>query len=336
MPQNYPQNRQNPNRKDESIRRANRVIQSRTFVLMLIMGIGMFIVLFFKLYSLQITRHEELQAKAVSQQTRSSVVTANRGTIYDASGNILAISSTAETIFLSPKEMNDALNDTENPAAWTKEMVASTLAKILDISEEGILKKMTRTDSMYEVLKYRVDEDIADQVRKFINDNKVKGVYLSTDAKRYYPYGDLAAQVIGFVGTDYTGLFGLEAEYDKELQGKSGLVVTAKANQQNDLLYEYSQYFDPENGDELQVTLEATVQYYLEKGMKDMCDAFSPANGATGIIMDVRNGGILAMASFPNYDLLPQNEEYLLRLPPPDCPEVYPESYQANHQYHHL
>ena len=303
MPQNYPQNRQNPNRKDESIRRANRVIQSRTFVLMLIMGIGMFIVLFFKLYSLQITRHEELQAKAVSQQTRSSVVTANRGTIYDASGNILAISSTAETIFLSPKEMNDALNDTENPAAWTKEMVASTLAKILDISEEGILKKMTRTDSMYEVLKYRVDEDIADQVRKFINDNKVKGVYLSTDAKRYYPYGDLAAQVIGFVGTDYTGLFGLEAEYDKELQGKSGLVVTAKANQQNDLLYEYSQYFDPENGDELQVTLEATVQYYLEKGMSDMCDAYSPANGATGIIMDVRNGGILAMASFPNSDL---------------------------------
>ena len=303
MPQNYPQNRQNPNRKDESIRRANRVIQSRTFVLMLIMGIGMFIVLFFKLYSLQITRHEELQSKAVSQQTRSSVVTANRGTIYDASGNILAISSTAETIFLSPKEINDALNDEENPVAWTKEILAGALAKILDISEEGILKKMARSDSMYEVLKYRVDEDIADQVRQYINDNKVKGVFLTTDAKRYYPYSDLAAQVIGFVGVDYTGLFGLEAEYDKELQGQSGLVVTAKANGQNDLLYEYSQYFDPENGDELQVTLEATVQYYLEKGMKDMCDAFSPANGATGIVMDVRNGGILAMASFPNYDL---------------------------------
>ncbi len=303
MPQNYPQNRQSPSRKDESIRRANRVIQSRTFVLMLIMGIGMFIVLFFKLYSLQITRHEELQSKAVSQQTRSSVVTANRGTIYDASGNILAISSTAETIFLSPKEINDALNDEENPVAWTKEILADALAKILDISEEGILKKMARSDSMYEVLKYRVDEDIADQVRQYINDNKVKGVFLTTDAKRYYPYSDLAAQVIGFVGVDYTGLFGLEAEYDKELQGQSGLVVTAKANGQNDLLYEYSQYFDPENGDELQVTLEATVQYYLEKGMKDMCDAFSPANGATGIVMDVRNGGILAMASFPNYDL---------------------------------
>ena len=298
-----PQNRQNPNRKDESIRRANRVIQTRTFVLMLIMGIGMFIVLFFKLYSLQITRHEELQSKAVSQQTRSSVVNADRGTIYDASGNILAISSTAETIFLSPKEINDALNDEKNPVTWTKETLAGALADILDVSEEGLLKKMARTNSMYEVLKYRVEEDVANEVRQYINDNKVKGVFLTTDAKRYYPYSDLASHVIGFVGTDYTGLYGLEAEYDKDLQGKSGLVVTAKDNKQNDMLFEYSQYFDPEDGDQLQVTLEATVQYYLQKGMEDMCDAFSPANGATGIVMDVRNGGILAMASYPNYDL---------------------------------
>ena len=107
------------NRKDESVRRANRVIQRRTLILMLIMGVAMFVVLFFKLFSLQIVRHEELQSLAVSQQTRSTVVTASRGTIYDASGNILAISSTAETVFLSPLELDAQLKDTEKPAKWT-------------------------------------------------------------------------------------------------------------------------------------------------------------------------------------------------------------------------
>ena len=107
------------NRKNESIRRANRIIQSRTFALMLIMGILMFVLLFFRLYDLQITRHEELQGKAVSQQTRRTVVTASRGTIYDASGNILAISASAETIILSPLEIDQAVNSKTTPVSWT-------------------------------------------------------------------------------------------------------------------------------------------------------------------------------------------------------------------------
>ena len=196
----------NPNRKDDNVRRANRVIQSRTFILMLVMGIAMFLLLFLKLYSLQITRHEELQKKAVSQQTRSTVVTANRGTIYDRNGNIMAISATAETIFLSPLEMDRALRDTKNPVAWTKEGVAAELGRILEINDATILKKMARTNSQYEILKLRADEEIADQVRKYINENKIVGVYLVTDAKRYYPYGSLCAHVIGFVGDDNTGL----------------------------------------------------------------------------------------------------------------------------------
>ena len=298
-----PQNRQNPNRKDESIRRANRVIQTRTFVLMLIMGIGMFIVLFFKLYSLQITRHEELQSKAVSQQTRSSVVNADRGTIYDASGNILAISSTAETIFLSPKEINDALNDEKNPVTWTKETLAGALADILDVSEEGILKKMARTNSMYEVLKYRVEEDVANKVRSFINEEGVRGVYMVTDAKRYYPYATLAAQIIGFVGTDNYGLYGLEARYNSVLDGQTGLVVSTKDPAGNDMLYGYEQYYKAENGSDLVLTLDDTVQYYVEKALAEMVSATRAANGATGIVMDVDTGAILAMASNPTYDL---------------------------------
>ena len=119
------------NRKNESIRRANRIIQSRTFALMLIMGILMFVLLFFRLYDLQITRHEELQGKAVSQQTRRTVVTASRGTIYDASGNILAISASAETIILSPLEIDQAVNSKTTPVSWTKDSLAAGLADIL-------------------------------------------------------------------------------------------------------------------------------------------------------------------------------------------------------------
>ena len=293
---------QNPNRKDANIRRANRVIQSRTFVLMLVMGVAMFVLLFFKLYSLQITRHEELQKKAVSQQTRSTVVTANRGTIYDRNGNIMAISATAETVFLSPLEINKALKDTENPVAWTKESLAAELGHILDVNEATILKKMARTDSQYEVLKLRVDEEIADQVREYINANKVVGVYMVTDAKRYYPYGSLCAHVIGFVGDENTGLYGLESQYEQDLEGQTGLVITAKDNAGNDMLYEYEQYFDAKNGDELVTTIDTTVQYYLEKGIEDMIDKFDAQNGASGIIMNAKTGAILAMASYPNYD----------------------------------
>ena len=161
MPQNYPQNRQNPSRKDESIRRANRIIQSRTFVLMLIMGILMFVLLFFRLFDLQITRHEELQSKAVNQQTRRTVVTASRGTIYDTAGNILAISSSAETIILSPLEINNALNDTENPVTWTKDSLAAGLAEILGKDAASIRKRMDNVKSQYELIQLRADEEVA-------------------------------------------------------------------------------------------------------------------------------------------------------------------------------
>ena len=160
--------KQNPNRKNESIRRANRVIQTRSFVLMVLMGIVMFVLLFFRLFDLQITQHDELQSKAVSQQTRRTVVTASRGTIYDASGNILAISTSAETIILSPKEINEALNDTENPVTWTKDSLAAGLAEILGKDTASIRKRMDNVKSEYELIKLRADEDVAAKVRSYV------------------------------------------------------------------------------------------------------------------------------------------------------------------------
>ena len=294
---------QNSNRKNENVRRANRIIQTRSFVLMLLMGVVMFVLLFFRLFDLQITRHEELQGKAVNQQTRRTVVTANRGTIYDAGGNILAISSSAETIILSPLEIDNAVNDTEDPVSWTKESLAAGLAEILGKDASAIRKRMDNVKSQYEVIQLRADEDTAAKVRSYVDENKIAGVHLVADTKRYYPYGSLAAQVIGFVGDENTGLYGLEAYYEKELEGQSGLVISSKDQAENDMLYTYEQYFAAKNGSDLTLTLDTTIQYYLEKGIESMVDKFSAANGASGIVMDAKTGGILAMASYPNYDL---------------------------------
>ena len=294
---------QNPNRKSESIRRANRIIQTRSFVLMILMGLVMFVLLFFRLFDLQITRHEELQSKAVNQQTRRTVVTASRGTIYDTAGNILAISSSAETIILSPLEINNALNDTENPVTWTKDSLAAGLAEILGKDAASIRKRMDNVKSQYELIQLRADEEVAAKVRAYVEENKISGVHLVADTKRYYPYGSLAAQVIGFVGDDNTGLYGLEAYYEEELEGQSGLVISAKDQAENDMLYTYEQYFAAKNGSDLTLTLDTTIQYYLEKGLEAMTDKFSAANGASGIVMNAKTGGIMAMASYPNYDL---------------------------------
>ena len=294
---------QNPNRKSESIRRANRIIQTRSFVLMILMGVVMFVLLFFRLFDLQIIRHEELQSKAVNQQTRRTVVTASRGTIYDTAGNILAISSSAETIILSPLEINNALNDTEDPVTWTKDSLAAGLAEILGKDAASIRKRMDNVKSQYELIQLRADEEVAAKVRAYVEENKISGVHLVADTKRYYPYGSLAAQVIGFVGDDNTGLYGLEAYYEEELEGQSGLVISAKDQAENDMLYTYEQYFAAKNGSDLTLTLDTTIQYYLEKGLEAMTDKFSAANGASGIVMNAKTGGIMAMASYPNYDL---------------------------------
>ncbi len=290
-----------PNRKSEEIRRVNRVIQTRTFVLMLVMSIGVFVLLFAKLYQLQILRHEELQSKALDQQTRSTEVTATRGTIYDRGGNILSISATAETVFLSPLELAEELEKKETK--WTKELLAQKLAEILQISEESIYQKMERTYSQYEVLKLRAEESVANQVREFLNEYDVRGVYLVTDAKRYYPYGTLASHVVGFVGDENTGLYGLEARYEKELEGQTGLVITARDNAGNDMLYAYEKYYDAENGNDLILTLDTTIQYYLEKNLEEIVNRYDVANGGVGIVLDVNSGAILGMASYPNYDL---------------------------------
>ena len=290
-----------PERKDNIIRRINQTVHFRSLLALLFFGVVTFLLVAGKLCQLQIGRHQELEQLAVEQQMRSTDVTANRGTIVDRNGNVLAISATAETVFLSPLELEEEL--AKEDTKWTADFLAKNLAEILDINAEGILQKMERTESQYEVLRSRVEEKTANKVRKFIEENEIRGIYMNPDAKRYYPYGSLASHVVGFVGDDNTGLYGLEAQYDDELQGQTGLVITAHDNAGNDMPYEYEKYYAAHNGSNLMLTLDTTVQYYLEKGLEYMVDQFDASQGASGVVLDVKTGAILGMASYPNYDL---------------------------------
>ena len=297
-----------PERKSEASRRADRIIQQRTLWLMGILGALVFVAVAAKLYDLQIVQHDKLEAKALTQQTRSTVVSASRGEIYDRNGNVLAISATAETIFASPLEVLNYYKDTygddyEGYYEQGKETLAEGLSGILGIDRDKILTKLGRTNSQYEILLRQADEDVADQVRQFLNDNELKGIYLVADTKRYYPYGALASHVIGFTNYDGDGAYGLEATYNDELQGTSGLVVSAKSGDGTDLLYQYEQYYDAKNGDSLVSTIDTTVQYYVEQGLQTLEDKFGTGHGATGIVMNVNTGALLAMASYPSYDL---------------------------------
>lgn len=259
-----------------------------------VFGVLTFVLLFTKLYHWQITEHDDLQSVAVRQQTLRTTVEASRGTIYDRNGTILAMSASAETIFISPKEILENEQD--------QELIADGLAEILGLDAEDILKKMEKTTSQYEELVKKADDELADKVREFINENDLKGIFLRPTSKRSYPKGTLASQVIGFTN-DLGGAMGLEATYDDVLTGESGMVVTARDRDGRAVLYQYDQYFDAENGCDLQTTLDTTIQYYLEKGVQELEARFGTGKGATGIVMDVNTGAVLAMASLPTYDL---------------------------------
>ena len=337
-----------PRRKSDAARRANQVIRGRTMLIMLLLGVASFTVLFWKLYDLQINRHDELKAEAVGQQTDSMVISASRGTIYDKNGEIMAISYSTETVLLDPGGVQDFVESQEQkiqdaaeeaaekgapytaPEVLDQAYIARGLSRILDVEEETILEHLENTANRYWEVKKKVDQDVADEVRRFINGEiddegnqlttvdedgntvlistggrptRLQGISLTPDTKRLYPFGSLAGNVIGFVNANNMGAYGLEASYDDVLSGSTGLTITPTNVNGTPLLFSGGeQMFDAENGSSLVLTLDTNVQYALEKGLESMLDKYDAANGGTGIVMDVNTGGIVAMASYPNYD----------------------------------
>ena len=273
---------------------ANRAILRRTVVLMILFGVVVFVPLVGKLVSLQILHYDELSQMAADNQTRTSKITPSRGTIYDRNMNILAVSADVENVCIDPNELALSGQDCE--------AIAGMLSELLDVDEEKIRSLMEKTGYRYQIIKRKVELEEATAVRSYIAENKITGVYLEPDTKRYYPCGSLAAQVLGFVGSDNTGLDGVEAACDALLTGENGSIITAKGNYGADMTYHYEAYADAVSGNDVVLTIDETIQQMLEKHMQEAIEQYDVQNGAFGVVMNVNTGEILAMSTLGSYD----------------------------------
>ena len=265
---------------------------------MILISFFIFTVILGKIAYLQFAKGQELQSMAYLQQTLDRSVNPKRGTIYDATGkNILAISSTVETVTVNP--VNIASND--------KEKVAEALANIFELDYEKVLKKVKKHSSIETIVK-KVDKDKTDELRSWMEANNItNGINIDEDTKRYYPYNNLASQVIGFTGSDNQGLDGIEAIYENELKGEKGKIVKMTDARGGDIEKEGENYVEPVDGMDLILGIDATIQGITEKYLKEACIDNKTTDGGNIIIMDPKTGDILAMAGYPNYNL---NEPY--------------------------
>ena len=243
---------------------------------------------------IQFVMGDELRQMAYTQQTLDRSVNPKRGTIYDATGkNILAISSTVNTITVNPT--NISKND--------KEKVSKALSDIFDLDYEKVLKKVKKRSSIETIVK-KVDKDKADELRIWMSENNItNGINIDEDTKRYYPNNNLASQIIGFCGSDNQGLDGIEAIYEKTLKGEKGRIVKVTDAKGGEMSHEGENYIEAIDGNDIVLTIDATIQGIAEKYLKEACIDNVCTDGGNIIIMNPKNGDILAMAGYPNYNL---------------------------------
>ncbi len=254
---------------------------------------------------LQTARGDELSAKADSQQLSDTEVSAMRGTIYDSEGNVLAQSATVWNIYLDPSNITD--DETRN-------FIVDNLSVILELDEKGKkeLFEKSQKKTRYVVVAEKVENAVKEKISEFKANKEYKKYKLSTiigaeqTTRRYYPYGDFASSAIGFVGGDNQGLSGIEAYYDEELTGTNGRIVTVKDANGRKLPTDYETSIEATDGNSLTLTINQTIQYYLEKGLRQTMEEYK-CKGAYGVVMDCNTGAILAMSSLPDFDC---NEPY--------------------------
>ena len=247
---------------------------------------------------IQFVQGEELQSMAYMQQTLERNINPKRGTIYDATGKtILAVSSTVETITVTPTTIKKE----------DREKIATALSSIFSLDYEKVLKKVSKRSSIETIIK-KVDKEKADELRVWMQNNNITtGINIDEDTKRYYPFNNLASQIIGFCGSDNQGLDGIEALYDKTLKGSTGKITKLRDAKGGDIDDTSEDYIKAVNGDDLVLTIDSTIQGIAEKYLKEACIDNKCTDGGNIIVMNPKNGDILALAGYPNYNL---NEPY--------------------------
>ncbi len=258
-------------------------------------GVLLFFALVLRIGYIQFIWGPTLAKDALEQQTRDRVINAKRGTIYDRNGKQLAVSADVETVGITPAAVRDS---------GKAEEYAKILSETLKIDIEEIRKKISSNVS-YVTIKKKVEKEEADRLRKY----NMRGVNLDEDTKRYYPYNNIASHIIGFAGDDNQGLLGIEMVYDSKLKGQNGRIVTASNAAGSEMPYKYDRYYSAQDGNDITLTIDVTIQHFLEKHLEQAMVDYDIANGSAGIIMDVKTGEILAMATKPDFNL---NEPFVI------------------------
>ena len=274
--------------------RADTGQHHRIMLVMLLLGLLAFVPIAGQLYKLMVLEYDYYSARALRNQTRTTPVTAERGNIYDRNMNILASSVSVENVYLDPHELKQAK---ENVAE-----IAAALGEILEKDPQWIMEQAKDYKQRYKQIGSRVDEETAAKIRSYINENDIKGIHLEPNSQRTYPYGTLAAQVIGFTNASNEGSEGIEASYNSFLTGNAGKVITSKGNNEMDMPFSYEKYVTSRQGDSVILTLDTTVQACLEKQMQAAIARYDVQNGAFGLVMNAKTGEILAMATLGSYD----------------------------------
>lgn len=318
-------------------KRIERSIVRRALFLMLVF-IVIAGVLVFALFQLQILQYDYYQKEVLDQMTYETEVNPERGVIYDRNGNILATNATVYLIFISPQDIIDTMAEREAAAIEaakqenaeipqtrysyaaedgtvysnlkTNELIARALSDILGVDYDSVLEKAGKEGRRYEVILKKVEEERASRVRDFIAEyGFTRQIYLRASSIRYYPYDTLASHTLGFTNSDGVGIYGLEAYYNNILEGTSGRYIKAQDAHNGDMPFDYETYVEAENGYNLVTTLDMYIQYELENQLEATYYDSAAGNRVTGIVLDLETNGVLAMATYPPFDL---NDPYTL------------------------